>query len=521
MWAHFHAVAFSHRIRVGCHKLINHHIFTNLILVFIMLSSAALAAEDPIRSHSFRNTMTTFGAFLHKGAFCRNYFNLLDMLVVGVSLVSFGIQSSAISVVKILRVLRVLRPLRAINRAKGLKHVVQCVFVAIRTIGNIMIVTTLLQFMFACIGVQLFKGKFYRCTDEAKSNPEECRGLFILYKDGDVDSPVVRERIWQNSDFNFDNVLSAMMALFTVSTFEGWPALLYKAIDSNGENVGPVYNYRVEISIFFIIYIIIVAFFMMNIFVGFVIVTFQEQGEKEYKNCELDKNQRQCVEYALKARPLRRYIPKNPYQYKFWYVVNSSPFEYMMFVLIMLNTLCLAMQHYEQSKMFNDAMDILNMVFTGVFTVEMVLKVIAFKPKGYFSDAWNTFDSLIVIGSIIDVALSEADVSMRLVWPAPSSLFCLHTLLPALQWHHLDKSQIPIDVAKVVHQMGTPLPYAAPPTSWQSGTVRPGQRLASWLLHMCWGPAPPTIPVSPSPGSASPISVSVLSCFTVHQERAR
>ncbi|XP_069874608.1 voltage-dependent L-type calcium channel subunit alpha-1D isoform X3 [Dipodomys merriami] len=437
----FFILSKTNPIRVGCHKLINHHIFTNLILVFIMLSSAALAAEDPIRSHSFRNTilgyfdyaftaiftveillkMTTFGAFLHKGAFCRNYFNLLDMLVVGVSLVSFGIQSSAISVVKILRVLRVLRPLRAINRAKGLKHVVQCVFVAIRTIGNIMIVTTLLQFMFACIGVQLFKGKFYRCTDEAKSNPEECRGLFILYKDGDVDSPVVRERVWQNSDFNFDNVLSAMMALFTVSTFEGWPALLYKAIDSNGENVGPVYNYRVEISIFFIIYIIIVAFFMMNIFVGFVIVTFQEQGEKEYKNCELDKNQRQCVEYALKARPLRRYIPKNPYQYKFWYVVNSSPFEYMMFVLIMLNTLCLAMQHYEQSKMFNDAMDILNMVFTGVFTVEMVLKVIAFKPKHYFTDAWNTFDALIVVGSVVDIAITEVNPTESENVPVPTA----------------------------------------------------------------------------------------------------
>uniref|UniRef100_A0A670I2M3 Voltage-dependent L-type calcium channel subunit alpha n=1 Tax=Podarcis muralis TaxID=64176 RepID=A0A670I2M3_PODMU len=419
-------------IRVGCHRLINHHIFTNLILVFIMLSSASLAAEDPIRSHSFRNNilgyfdyaftaiftveillkLTVFGAFLHKGSFCRNYFNLLDLLVVGVSLVSFGIQSSAISVVKILRVLRVLRPLRAINRAKGLKHVVQCVFVAIRTIGNIMIVTTLLQFMFACIGVQLFKGKFYRCTDEAKQNPVECRGIFIVYKDGDVESPMVRERVWQNSDFNFDNVLTAMMALFTVSTFEGWPALLYKAIDSNGENIGPVYNYRVEISIFFIIYIIIIAFFMMNIFVGFVIVTFQEQGEQEYKNCELDKNQRQCVEYALKARPLRRYIPKNPYQYKFWYMVNSTVFEYIMFVLIMLNTLCLAMQHYGQSKPFNDAMDILNMVFTAVFTVEMFLKLIAFKPKGYFSDAWNSFDSLVVIGSIVDIVLSEADVSI-------------------------------------------------------------------------------------------------------------
>ncbi|XP_072308444.1 calcium channel, voltage-dependent, L type, alpha 1D subunit, a isoform X4 [Eucyclogobius newberryi] len=416
-------------VRVFCHRLINHHIFTNLILVFIMLSSVSLAAEDPIRNFSARNIvlgyadyvftsmftfeivlkMTTYGAFLHKGAFCRNYFNLLDLLVVGVSLVSFGIQSSAISVVKILRVLRVLRPLRAINRAKGLKHVVQCVFVAIRTIGNIMIVTTLLQFMFACIGVQLFKGKFYRCSDEAKSIPIECKGAYIVYKDGDVNQPSVHRRVWHNSDFNFDNVLMAMMALFTVSTFEGWPALLYKAIDSNRENMGPIYNYRVEISIFFIIYIIIIAFFMMNIFVGFVIVTFQEQGEKEYKNCELDKNQRQCVEYALKARPLRRYIPKNPYQYKFWYVVNSTGFEYIMFVLIMLNTLCLAVQHYGQSALFNYVMDILNMVFTTVFTVEMVLKLIAFKPRHYFADAWNTFDALIVVGSVVDIAITEVN----------------------------------------------------------------------------------------------------------------
>lgn len=37
------------------------------------------------------------------------------------------------------------------------QHVVQCVFVAIKTIGNIVVITTLLQFMFACIGVQLFK----------------------------------------------------------------------------------------------------------------------------------------------------------------------------------------------------------------------------------------------------------------------------------------------------------------------------------------------------------------------------
>lgn len=53
------------RIRVGCHKLINHHIFTNLILVFIMLSSVSLAAEDPIRSHSFRNNVSPSFLYLN------------------------------------------------------------------------------------------------------------------------------------------------------------------------------------------------------------------------------------------------------------------------------------------------------------------------------------------------------------------------------------------------------------------------------------------------------------------------
>ncbi|XP_041084014.1 voltage-dependent L-type calcium channel subunit alpha-1S-like isoform X1 [Polyodon spathula] len=431
----------QNKIRKLCHRIVNATTFTNFILLFILLSSISLAAEDPIDPESFRNQilsyfdivftviftteivlkMTTYGAFLHKGSFCRNSFNILDLLVVSVSLISFGIQSSAISVVKILRVLRVLRPLRAINRAKGLKHVVQCVFVAIKTIGNIVLVTTLLQFVFACIGVQLFKGKFYMCTDLSKMTEEECRGNYIQFKENDLHNMEVRKREWINSDFNFDNVLSGMMALFTVSTFEGWPQLLYKAIDSHTENMGPIYNNRVDISIFFIVYIILIAFFMMNIFVGFVIVTFQEQGEQEYKNCELDKNQRQCVQYALKARPLKRYIPKNPYQYKVWYVVTSSYFEYLMFVLILLNTICLGMQHCDQSDEINYISDIFNLIFTVLFTLEAVLKLMAFKAKGYFGDPWNVFDFLIVIGSVIDVIVSEIDTALA----SSGGLYCL------------------------------------------------------------------------------------------------
>uniref|UniRef100_A0A8D3E8J1 Voltage-dependent L-type calcium channel subunit alpha n=1 Tax=Scophthalmus maximus TaxID=52904 RepID=A0A8D3E8J1_SCOMX len=414
---------------VLCHRIINATTFTNIILLFILLSSVSLAAEDPIDPMSFRNKvlayadivftsvftaeivlkMTTYGAVLHKGSFCRNSFNILDLLVVSVSLLSMGMESSAISVVKILRVLRVLRPLRAINRAKGLKHVVQCVFVAVKTIGNIVLVTMLLDFMFACIGVQLFKGKFYTCTDPDKMTEETC--WYIKYQEGALHEMEVHKREWTNSELNFDNILNGMLTLFTISTFEGWPKILYKAIDSNLEDKGPVYNNRVAISIFFVIYLILIAFFMMNIFVGFVIVTFQEQGEQEYKNCELDKNQRQCVQYALKARPLRCYIPKNPYQYQVWYIVTSCYFEYLMFLLIMLNTMCLGMQHCNQSDHVTHLSDMLNVIFTVLFTVEMILKLMAFKAKGYFGDPWNVFDFVIVIGSVVDVMLSEIDVS--------------------------------------------------------------------------------------------------------------
>ena len=74
-------------------------------------------------------------------------------------LISMFNSTGDVSVLKILRVLRVLRPLRAIQRAKGLKTVIQAVIVSVSSIQNIVMVTVLLQFMFAVIGVQLFKGK--------------------------------------------------------------------------------------------------------------------------------------------------------------------------------------------------------------------------------------------------------------------------------------------------------------------------------------------------------------------------
>lgn len=74
-------------------------------------------------------------------------------------------------------------------------------------------------------------------------------------------------------------------------------------------------------------------------------------------------------------------MPTNPWQYRVWLVVNSPYFEYFMLGLILLNTLCLAVQHDQQIPNLTTLLGYLNVVFTTLFTIEMVFKMVAFKPK--------------------------------------------------------------------------------------------------------------------------------------------
>merc|ERR1719471_1296509 len=395
--------------RVLCWKIQAHPICSNIILVCILVSSAFLACEDPLQSKSTINQilgkfdyffttvftlecslkLISYGFLFHPGAFCRTAFNVLDVVVVSVSLISiFG--GSGIGFLKILRVLRVLRPLRAINRAPGLKQVVQCMIVSVKSIGNIMAVTVLLIFMFGVIGVQLFKGKFFMCTDLSMNEEKHCQGEFITYQDGDVVKPIVEERIWERSEFHYDNILHAMLTLFVVATFEGWPGILYVSIDSNEADKGPKQDYRPHVFFFY-----------------FVIVIFQSEGESAFQDCALDKNQRNCIEFALNAKPVRRYIPKNPLQYRLWSFATSPFCEYTVFIAILLNTTSLAMKFYHQPTAYTDFLDVLNQIFTYFFLIECILKLGAFRFKNYFRDPWNAFDFFIVAGSLVDLGLAS------------------------------------------------------------------------------------------------------------------
>ncbi|CAM5147341.1 unnamed protein product [Eretmochelys imbricata] len=78
-------------------------------------------------------------------------------------------------------------------------------------------------------------------------------------------------------------------------------------------------------------------------------------------------------------------------------------------ICIVLNTLFMAMEYYPMTKQFHDVLSVGNLVFTGIFTGEMVLKLIAMDPYYYFQVGWNIFDGFIVTLSLVELFLSNVD----------------------------------------------------------------------------------------------------------------
>uniref|UniRef100_A0A5F8GDC3 Voltage-dependent R-type calcium channel subunit alpha n=1 Tax=Monodelphis domestica TaxID=13616 RepID=A0A5F8GDC3_MONDO len=423
-------ISLSHRIRRACHYIVNLRYFEMCILLVIAASSIALAAEDPVLTNSERNKVLRYfdyvftgvftfemvikmidqGLILQDGSYFRDLWNILDFVVVVGALVAFALATNKgrdIKTIKSLRVLRVLRPLKTIKRLPKLKAVFDCVVTSLKNVFNILIVYKLFMFIFAVIAVQLFKGKFFYCTDSSKDTEKECIGNYVDHEKNKME---VKGREWKRHEFHYDNIIWALLTLFTVSTGEGWPQVLQHSVDVTEEDRGPSRSNRMEMSIFYVVYFVVFPFFFVNIFVALIIITFQEQGDKMMEECSLEKNERACIDFAISAKPLTRYMPQNrhTFQYRVWHFVVSPSFEYTIMAMIALNTVVLMMKYYSAPCTYELALKYLNIAFTIVFSLECILKIIAFGFLNYFRDTWNIFDFITVIGSITEIILTDS-----------------------------------------------------------------------------------------------------------------
>uniref|UniRef100_A0A7S3DJI7 Calcium-channel protein CCH1 n=1 Tax=Palpitomonas bilix TaxID=652834 RepID=A0A7S3DJI7_9EUKA len=361
------------------------------------------------------------GLILHKGAYLRDPWNWIDCIVVVISLFiwvmeevaaagssSGGFSENTLATLKALRSLRTfraLRPLRVVNRNPGMKVAVLCLLKSLPSMANVLAVCLLFYLIFAILGTQLFKGTYYTCRDSNDAfTPLE------FAPDGSPITNIIECQAvggqWQNPIyyFGFDNVPASLLTLFEASTLEGWLDVMQSAIDGRLPGQTPVYQTNPQAAWFFFGWTIVGAFFVMNLFIGVVIDNYNEIKRKQDGEAFMTSDQKAWVDamkIMLRTKPKKKdRPPKNKGRKVFYDIVTKNWFDYFIMSVIVCNVATMAMKHFNESTEFVFIIDVLSKIFTSIFILEAILKLIGLGPKRYFTDAWCIFDFVVVLGSI-------------------------------------------------------------------------------------------------------------------------
>ncbi|XP_055360274.1 voltage-dependent T-type calcium channel subunit alpha-1G isoform X4 [Betta splendens] len=426
------------RFRILCNKIITHKMFDHVVLVIIFLNCITIAMErpriDPTSAERIFLTVSNYiftaifvaemtvkivalGWCFGDKAYLRSSWNILDGMLVMISVIDILVSlisnsgTKILGMLRVLRLLRTLRPLRVISRAPGLKLVVETLMSSLKPIGNIVVICCAFFIIFGILGVQLFKGKFFVCQGEDVrniTNKSDC--LQANYK-------------WHRHKYNFDNLGQALMSLFVLASKDGWVDIMYDGLDAVGVDQQPVMNHNPWMLLYFISFLLIVAFFVLNMFVGVVVENFhkcrrhqeaEEAKRREEKRLKRMEKKRRSKEKELAAQSKPYYSDYSPTRLLIHKMCTSHYLDLFITIVIGLNVITMSMEHYQQPKELDEALKICNYIFTLIFVLESVFKLVAFGFRRFFKDKWNQLDLAIVLLSIMGITLEEIEVNASL-----------------------------------------------------------------------------------------------------------
>nr|XP_027784444.1 voltage-dependent T-type calcium channel subunit alpha-1I [Marmota flaviventris] len=422
----------ENRFRVLCQTIIAHKLFDYVVLAFIFLNCITIALERPqieagsterifltvsnyIFTAIFVGEMTlkvvSLGLYFGEQAYLRSSWNVLDGFLVFVSIIDIVVSLASaggakiLGVLRVLRLLRTLRPLRVISRAPGLKLVVETLISSLKPIGNIVLICCAFFIIFGILGVQLFKGKFYHClgVDTRNiTNRSDC---------------VAANYRWVHHKYNFDNLGQALMSLFVLASKDGWVNIMYNGLDAVAVDQQPVTNHNPWMLLYFISFLLIVSFFVLNMFVGVVVENFhkcrQHQEAEEARRRE-EKRLRRLEKKRRKAQRLPYYATYCHTRLLIHSMCTSHYLDIFITFIICLNVVTMSLEHYNQPTSLETALKYCNYMFTTVFVLEAVLKLVAFGLRRFFKDRWNQLDLAIVLLSVMGITLEEIEINAAL-----------------------------------------------------------------------------------------------------------
>ena len=84
----------------------------------------------------------------------------------------------------------------------------------------------------------------------------------------------------------------------------------------------------------------------------------------------------------------------------FFQLVTNQKFDIGVMIVILLNMMTMAIEHYQEPQELSDILHYINIIFVTIFTFECSMKLIALRWY-YFKQLWNIFDFAVVVLSIL------------------------------------------------------------------------------------------------------------------------
>eukprot|EP00755_Sulcionema_specki_P036080 Sspe_Gene.22096::Locus_8356_Transcript_1_1_Confidence_1.000_Length_6454::g.22096::m.22096/K04854/CACNA1G; voltage-dependent calcium channel T type alpha-1G len=454
----------ENRVRVALSALVQNKYFSGFITFLIFLNAVLVSLNTPEvedkRPDLHRALQRTDIAFallflaecLFKiivfgfkdgdTAYCKDTWNVVDMIVALTAFVGIFVPW--------LKMFRALRTIRLIVRLIEVRRMVEWLFVTLSKVANTVELMALFILIWAILGVQLFKGTFYYCSNELVSTEADCHGNYTRYESTLFGPrPVTAQMEWSNKYFNFDNVGAAMLSLFVMAVGDGWADVMYNGMDATGIGKGPSYNHQRQAAIYFIVFIVCGQFFLMNLFVGVLINTFvktkeRETGVQALSEAQIHWMQAQRLLLQTPLEPIIPVPPEDAHIRRFCFrVAMSAHLEILTTIAILMNAVIMSTTHFQEPNNLRNFLQADNVFFVVIFTLEAIVKIIGMTPTFYLRDRWNRFDLLIVLVSL--VGLGATGVSglsvlrlfrigrlLRLIEKAKGLRTLVHTMIHSL-----------------------------------------------------------------------------------------
>ncbi|XP_064425360.1 sodium channel protein type 9 subunit alpha-like [Latimeria chalumnae] len=416
-------------LRMQTFRLVNNRVFDAIVLFVILASTATLTLDDKYTQSNAKIQLALkyldyfYTAFFNLEMILKivglgltfyftNVWTLLDFFLVVVGWLGIiGSSVKSLKSLRSLRTLRALRPLRAISRWEGMRLVVNALVASIPSISNVMLVCLVFWLIFGIVGVQIYGGKFFQCLDENGNRLP----ITVVNNRSECESNANKGYQWVNAEINFDNILSTYIILLQVATFEGWVEIMAIAADTRGVDIQPETGANIYSLLYFVAFIVVGSFFTLNLFIGVIIDNFNTSRQEGALVILLTEDQKRLygiLKRLTKAKPKKTIPPpENKFLFLFYKLVNHKVFEPFNLCLIVLNVLVMASDHYNLSEDFSVALYWFNLIFTALFTVEAILKLLGLRLY-YFTQAWNIFDILVVVFSIVGNILDSLSASL-------------------------------------------------------------------------------------------------------------